>query len=542
MSLRPKVRLVTRGDDPMQDIPSHLHEKAKEIQAVATDFARDPEFDTVQIHKVARVQNQLDNPHLDDVQVDLIVAHALRQVRDDAQPMEPPEPVAAPTTGSVMLDPVDEVLVDVNQDNVALIFAKKYGPELRYSHDRGRWYRWDGTRWREETTRLAFEYTRRLTRALNKDGKREFAKASFCEGVEKFAQADRALAMTGTEWDSDPWLLNTPNGTVDLRTGSMRPARQTDLLTKITAIAPRSGVATQWTKFLRQITQGDGELIGFLQRMAGYALTGDTREECLFFVYGPGGNGKGTFLGAIFNIMAEFAMNAAMDVFLQAKGERHSTDLAMLRGARLVTASETSEGRAWDEQRLKAMTGNDPITARFMRQDNFTYQPQFKLILVGNNKPVLRTVDDAWRRRFHVIPFTFRPETRDITLKDRLRAEYPQILAWMIDGCLDWQRNGLQPPQRVQDETLAYFEAQDIFQSWVEDCCVCDTTKVALIGDLFRSWAAYCEKHREPSGTSRGFSDRLASRGFRRVRNSHGINGRGFLGLSVIPFSHIDAG
>lgn len=436
----------------------------------------------------------------------------------------------------------DDVLLDVNQDNVALVFARRFGDELRYSHDRGRWYRWDGRRWREEITRLAFEYTRRLTRTLNRDGKREFAKASFCEGVEKFAQADRVFAMAGTEWDADPWLLNTPDGTVDLRTGKMRPARQADLVTKITAVSPRRGAAPLWFEFLRQSTQGDDELIAFLRRMAGYALTGDTREECLFFVYGPGGNGKGTFLGAIFNILAEYAKNAAMDVFLQARGERHSTDLAMLRGARLVTASETSEGRAWDEQRLKAMTGNDPITARFMRQDNFTYQPQFKLILVGNNKPVLRTVDDAWRRRFHVIPFTYSPTPKDITLKDRLRAEYPEILAWMIEGCLDWQRNGLQPPARVRDETAAYFEAQDIFTSWMEDCCEIERTKAALTGELFQSWLRYCERRHEQPGTSRAFSDRLAARGFRRFNCEFGLRGRGFAGIAIVPFSHLEPG
>jgi len=444
-------------------------------------------------------------------------------------------------SSSAILVADDDALVDVNQDNVALIFAKRYGDSLRFSHDRGCWLQWEGTRWREERTRLAFEYTRQLTRSLNRSGKKEFAKSGFCEGVEKFAQSDRTFAMTGTEWDADPWLLNTPDGTVDLRTGEIRPARQTDLLTKITAVAPRRGRCTSiWLEFLKQATQGDEGMIAFLQRMAGYALTGDTREECLFFVYGPGGNGKGVFTGALFNVLGEYAMNAAMDVFLQSKGERHSTDLAMLRGARLVTASETSEGRAWDEQRLKAMTGNDPITARFMRQDNFTYLPQFKLLLVGNNKPVLRTVDDAWRRRFHVIPFTYRPTTKDITLKDRLREEYPEILAWMIDGCLDWQRNGLRPPQRVQDETAAYIESQDIFTSWLDDCCYVERERVALRSDLFRSWSAYCERNHEPAGGSRSFTDRLMARGFRRIKDEMGIRGRGFAGISIVPFSHLE--
>jgi putative DNA primase/helicase len=206
-----------------------------------------------------------------------------------------------------------------------------------------------------------------------------------------------------------------------------------------------------------------------------------------------------------------------------------------------VTASETAEGRTWDEQRLKAMTGNDPITARFMRCDNFTYQPMFKLILIGNNKPVLRTVDDAWRRRFHVIPFTYKPTTKDITLKDRLRAEYPEILHWAIEGCIEWQETGLRPPRRVQDETQLYFESQDIFTNWIDDCCELTRAKASLTSELFRSWSTYCDKHNEHAGTARAFGDRLAARGYPRIKDEFGIRGRGFLGLAVVPFSHLDS-
>ena len=231
---------------------------------------------------------------------------------------------------------------------------------------------WDGTRWRHEPTRLVFNEIRMLARKLNITGKAECTKAAFAEGLEGFAQADPVFAMRGDEWDRDPWPLNTPGGTVNLRTGAMQVHDKSDLITKITAVQPRSGKPVLWLKFLAEATQGDDAVIAFLQRMCGYALTGDLREECLFYLYGPGGNGKGTFTSAVFNCLGEYAVNAAMETFLASNYHRHSTDLAMLRGARLVTASEVAEGRTWDEQRMKAVTGNDPITARFMRQDNST--------------------------------------------------------------------------------------------------------------------------------------------------------------------------
>jgi putative DNA primase/helicase len=368
---------------------------------------------------------------------------------------------------------------------------------------------------------------------LNTDGRREFAKASFCEGVEKFAQADRAFALRGDEWDCDPWLLNTPAGTVDLRTASVRKHDSDDLITKVTSVSPGNGHPPLWMEFLRQITEGDETLIGFLQRICGYALTGDTREECLFYLYGSGGNGKGTFVGVVYNIMLEYAANATMDTFLASRHERHSTDLAMLRGARMVTASETAEGRAWDEQRVKALTGNDPITARFMRQDNFTYLPTFKLVLLGNHKPVLRTVDEAWRRRFHIIPFMFTPPHKDLTLKARLVPEYGRILNWMVEGCIDWQAKGLQVPKRVLDETAEYFAAQDVFGEWLDLCCETKLSYQDRSDRLFRSWKQFAENAGENAGSQKRLADRLQQRGFQRVHHLELIGGRGFKGLRL---------
>jgi hypothetical protein len=192
---------------------------------------------------------------------------------------------------------------------------------------------------------------------------------------------------------------------VDLTTGNVRDHDPASLLTKITAVAPE-GDCPLWGDFLKRVTDDDTELQSFLQRMMGYCLTGSIDEHALFFLYGTGGNGKGVFLNAMTAIFGDYAKVAPADMFTVTQNERHPTDMAMLQGARLVTAQETEEGKFWAEAKIKALTGGDPITARFMRQDFFTYLPQFKLVIAGNHKPRLRNVDEAIRRRIDLVPFT----------------------------------------------------------------------------------------------------------------------------------------
>jgi putative DNA primase/helicase len=240
--------------------------------------------------------------------------------------------------------------------------------------------------------------------------------------VETFAQRG-PLSIQSEKLDSDPMLLATPSGTVDLRTGKLSEADPSDFITRCTSVGPAAPgtLAPTWQRFLNEATGGDHELIAFLQRWAGYCLTGETIEHALMFVYGPGGNGKTVFVNTLAGILGSYGTVSPMDTFTEHYGDRHPTDLAMLRGARLVTASETEEGRAWAESRIKQLTGGEPITARFMRQDFFTFVPNFKLLIVGNHKPVLRNVDEAARRRFRIVPFTRKPANPDPRLADKLR-------------------------------------------------------------------------------------------------------------------------
>jgi putative DNA primase/helicase len=211
------------------------------------------------------------------------------------------------------------------------------------------------------------------------------------------------------------------------------PALPINMITKITAVAPADKASCPlWLHFLDEATGGDPELTRLLQQWFGYCLTGSTQEHALMFIHGDGGNGKSVFLNTVAGIMGDYAVTAPMDAFTISTGDRHPADLAMLRGARLVAASETEQGRSWAESRIKQLTGGDPISARFMCRDWFTFKPSFKLTIVGNHAPMLTSVDDAMRRRINIVPFTHKPAHPDPTLESKLRKERPSILRWAM--------------------------------------------------------------------------------------------------------------
>jgi putative DNA primase/helicase len=327
--------------------------------------------------------------------------------------------------------------------------------------------------------------------------------------------------MTADHWNSDPMLLGTPGGTVDLRSGELRASRREDCITKTTSVAPLDEPCPRWIQFLNEATGNDDGLIRFLQQWCGYGLTGLTREHALVFVYGPGGNGKGVFLNTTQTIMKDYAVTAAMDTFTASRSEKHPTDLAMLQGARFVTASETEEGRAWAEARIKQMTGGDRITAHFMRQDNFTFTPQFKLTIIGNHQPVLHNVDDAAKRRFNIVPFMLKPAEVDRELEVKLTREAGGILKWMIDGCLDWQKHGLIRPASVKAATEAYFSDQDMLGQFLEDCCDVHLGNREIwdkSAELFAKWTEYAGKAGADAGTKTAFGLSMRKRGFEADR------------------------
>ena len=255
-----------------------------------------------------------------------------------------------------------------------------------------------------------------------------------------------------------------------------------------------------------------------------------TDEQVLFFGYGLGANGKSTLLHAFAGIIGDYHRATSFETFTASQVDRHPTELANLRGARLVTATETEEGRRWAEERIKALTGGDPISARFMRQDFFEYTPSFKLFVTGNNKPGLRSVDEAIRRRIRLIPFTVTiPEAdRDHDLEAKLRAEWPGILRWMIDGCLSWQADGLSPPTAVTEATDKYLKAEDAFSLWLDDCCIRDAQAWTKGSLLFGSWKNWAEAMNEFAGSQKRFAQKMEDNGFAPMWKHEG---RGFSGI-----------
>jgi P4 family phage/plasmid primase-like protien len=322
--------------------------------------------------------------------------------------------------------------------------------------------------------------------------------------------------------------------TLDLKTGLDYPPRREDYITKIAAVRAADVPIPLWQTFLGKVTAGDLELQAYLQRVAGYCMTGVTTEHVLFFCYGTGANGKGVFLNTLHGIWGSYAAVASMETFIETRYEQHSTDLARLVGVRLVIAQEVEQGKAWSEAKINSLTGGDPITARFMRPDFFTYKPKFKLLIAGNHKPSLRSINEAVRRRFHLIPFTVTipAAERDKDLFEKLKPEWPGILHWALQGCLDWQRIGFAPPKVVREASEAYFAEQDIISAWLAACCDRGAALSEPSSTLYASWKRWAEAAGEYPGSNKGFSNKLEEAGFKRQR---GMGGTVFVGLRVKP-------
>ena len=411
---------------------------------------------------------------------------------------------------------------------LAMRFSAEHVDDLRYVNMWGKWMGWDGCRWSEDATLHVWAKVRDICCAasqecVDNDVKQREAirltSAQTVTAVEKLARCDRRQAATIEQWDANLWELNTPGGIVDLLTGGLRAATPEDYCTKIAGSAP-GGECPRWVEFLDRVTGGNLELQQFLQRMVGYCLTGSTREHSLFFFYGTGANGKSVFLNTIGELLGDYSKVAPVASFTATTTEQHPTDLAGLRGARFVSAIETEDGRWWAEAKIKSLTGGDKITARFMRQDFFEYVPQFKLIVAGNHKPGLRNVDEALRRRLHLVPFvvTIPEGERDPQLCEKLRTEFPGILQWAIEGCLAWQRDGLSAPEIVKNATADYLAGEDAIARWLDERCVVDSKCWSSSTALYTDFKGWCQEAGERERTLKAFTQALEDRKFKRER------------------------
>lgn len=449
-----------------------------------------------------------------------------------AEPARAPEPVVEeseqpPTSTSVMLT---ANLTDVGN---AQRLVERHGADLRYIKTQKSWVIWDGTRWCEDETGEIVRRGKDTLRAMygaaqqiKSKGKRaalaEWALKSESHkaltSMIELAKTEPGVSSRTTDYDLDPFLFNCANGTMDLKTGELRPHRRDDMLMhQSPVIYDPAARAPQWDRFLHEIMDGDAELISFLQRAGGYALTGSIREECLFLFEGNGANGKGTFCGAIEGVMGSYATTAAFSTFLVRKSEGARNDIARLHGTRFVVASEASEGSRLDEAAIKSLTGGDRVAARFLYKEEFTYLPTFKLFFAVNALPNIRGLDDGIWRRIHLLPFLIDIPAgkRDLQLKEKLRQEYPGILRWLVEGCLEWQRQGLNPPQKVREASRKYRERMNPIAEFIQERCSCDPTYKMLAKDLYVAYLAWCSENHAYEKQRNDFYDAIKKQGFR---------------------------
>ena len=444
----------------------------------------------------------------------------------------------------------------LSHDGMALEMGDTWS-DARYVDAWHRWYFFNGSHWAADESLSHLTRCREFLRAKAEDleawsetkaadhpeeaGKirswagreaKKLRSAPTVAQVVSLARSNEDLAARVGQWDADPWLLATPTGTVDLRTGEIREARPDDYITRSTAVgpAPPGTRAPRWMRFLRRTTDGDDELIGYKQRLYGYCLTGVVDEHVLVLLHGQGANGKTVEMNTMLGITGDYGLTIPTEMLVASPTERHPTEIARLRGVRLAVGSETEAGTRWAEAKLKRLTGGDRIPARFMRGDFFEFSPQFKLVVVGNHLPALTSVNEAIRRRLHLVPFTvvIPPEERDPKLERKLRREWPAILRWMIDGTLEWQARGLDPPEAVRAATEEYLEGEDPFGSWLADCWTDDPDGWVNSATLFRSWVTWAKDDKLPIGSERALGMKLGDLGYRRAKKK---GKRGRLGL-----------
>jgi P4 family phage/plasmid primase-like protien len=426
-------------------------------------------------------------------------------------------------------------------------FVQRHQEDVRFLHRWDRWHLWDGSRWapddRGVVVQLAIATARSIYREAEQPGldpKAVDAITKHARGTEKrqqlgnmlfLAQSMDPLAVVPSDLDTNPDLLNVPNGTLDLRTGRLLQHERAHLITKCAGVPyDPAASAPLWHAFLADVIE-DKDVRSYLARAVGYTLTGDVGEHALFFCHGGGSNGKSTFLETIRELLAEYARQAVPDLLIDTKQARHSTEFVDLKGARMVTAPEVKEGCTWDEVKVKQLTGGDAITGRPLYREAVEFQPTHKFWIAGNHKPRVRGTDLGFWRRVHLIPFTvtIAKEKRDRSLRAKLRTELPGILRWAVEGCVEWRRVGLDPPSAVVEATEEYRGGEDAVGAFIAECCVTGGACKVAVGAMHK---AFVEWSGQNHLSTRRFGDMIEERGHPRVKGTGGV--RQFQGVGLL--------
>jgi putative DNA primase/helicase len=421
----------------------------------------------------------------------------------------------------------------------------KHGHDLHYCHEWNKWLVWDGRRWREDANGEIVRRAKNTVEAMHAEAahaqtveskKLLQAHALKSEGEARInamislARSEPGVPVAPVELDADPFALTVANGTIDLRSGLLRPADRADLSTRIAPFPfDENAECPTWLAFLHRIMRGRQSLIDFLQRAAGYSLTGDVGERVVFILYGTGANGKSVLVETMQAILGDYALRTPTETLLAKREGAIPNDVAKLKGARLVSASESDEGRRLAESLIKELTGGDTVSARFMRGEFFEFKPECKIWLRTNHMPEVRGTDEGIWDRLRLIPFEVRipPDERDKQLQQKLLTEAAGILNWMIQGCALWQRYGLGVPLEVSSATQAFRNQMDQLSFFIEDCCVLSATAETTAADLFRAYTRWCEDNNNHAGTQQKFGRKLQERGLTQMRTAKARMWRG---------------
>jgi len=408
----------------------------------------------------------------------------------------------------------------------------EYGAGMLYCKPQKVWYCWRGTHWEEDKTGEIQRLTKNTVQAIygeaseidDKDERKKRVKwalssesDSRMKATISLAQSEPGIQIMPDLFDGDPWLLNTGSGVIDLKTGELQRRQRQDYMTKLVpTYYDQSEECPLWEQFLWDITDGDEQLIAFLKRAIGYSLTGITSEQVIFVLYGTGSNGKSTFINTVRKMLGEYACHTPTETLLMKRNDGIPNDLARLRGARLVTALEAEEGRRLAESLVKQMTGDDPITARYLYQELFEFEPQFKVWLGTNHKPSIRGTDHAIWRRIRLIPFTvtIQDVDQDKDLAEKMKKEWPGILAWAVEGCLEWQRVGLSAPSTVLEATSKYRKEMDEIATFIDETCVADPEEEVQASVLYKAYNTWADVNGYKPVNSTVFGRSLVERGY----------------------------
>lgn len=405
-----------------------------------------------------------------------------------------------------------------------LLYCKKWNSWLVYQ--KGKWQEDDKNETQELAKRVIMSYYREASELVDDKARKilvDYARRSESQrAIRAMTElATSGMAIVPDDFDRDPYILNLKNGTMDLKTLEFRGHKATDMLTKIAGVSYEPGAdCPKWLAFLDKIFEGNKDLIGYLQTALGYSLTGNTSEQCWFINYGIGANGKTTFINILQEILGDYGINTPFDTFLSKKGDSIPNDLARLRGARFVSATEAGENRRFNEELLKDIVGSSPITARFLRQEYFDFYPECKIWLSSNHKPLVKEFSLGFWRKIRLIPFkVVIPEEERILQYDKiLLKEKEGIFNWILEGYKRWKEEKLRTPDEIKEATAQYKEQMDVVAEFIEERCIEDRQAQATTKGLYRAYKDWCDENNEKEIVKAVFGRRLEERGYRAVR------------------------